>query len=271
LWGVEISFIVSQCLVKLAVLAILNRFVKDTSDTRIRYAIWGAATLTITYSLGMIFALFILCRPFQAYWLAFDQDWAAHHNFRCFNQTACNLLAGVVAVLSDLYTIAIPWAISRSFGLTKRQTLALNTVFMFGLIVTAASCIRTYYFYYALRGIDVPDNLMGLAIWATLETYLAIICACMPSLRVLYRLIVQSRMSNVARQRIYLRREPDSVDVEQSLQCAEVNLASCHSRSSFSAGGNQGSDITFSSSSIKSTSTPRKPSPKATVEHTIEG
>jgi hypothetical protein len=151
LWLIEMAFLISQCCIKLSVLAILNRFVKETADTRIRYAIYGAAALTTGYSLAIFLALFILCSPVEAYWRAFDADFAANHDFRCFDQTVSNLLAGVIAVISDLYTIAIPWAISRSFGLTKKQALALNLVFMTGLIVTAASCLRTYFLYCKCR------------------------------------------------------------------------------------------------------------------------
>lgn len=147
LWLIEGTFVISQCCIKLAVLAILNRFIKDTANTRIRYAIYGAATLTATYSLAMIIVGFTACQPFYGFWRSLDRNWAAHHSVRCISKTTMMLVAGILAVVSDLYTIAIPWAISRSFGLSKRQTLALNTVFMVGLIVTAASCMRTYYLY----------------------------------------------------------------------------------------------------------------------------
>lgn len=143
LWLIEITFTFSQCCIKLAVLAILNRFVKATSDTRIRYAIYAAGTFT-AFSLPTLCATsFGACRPsFTAYWRAMNASYAANHDVRCINKFALAIVSGVVVIFQDLYTIAIPWAITRSFGLNKRQTLALNLVFMLGLIVTAASCVR---------------------------------------------------------------------------------------------------------------------------------
>ncbi|SMQ51514.1 unnamed protein product [Zymoseptoria tritici ST99CH_3D7] len=203
LWLIEGTFVISQCCIKLAVLAILNRFIKDTANTRIRYAIYGAATLTATYSLAMIIVGFTACQPFYGFWRSLDRNWAAHHSVRCISKTTMMLVAGILAVVSDLYTIAIPWAISRSFGLSKRQTLALNTVFMVGLIVTAASCMRTYYLYCLYLGNNLSHDVVSALIWATVEIQLAIICACLPSLRVVYRLIVQTRLSDRVRQLYY--------------------------------------------------------------------
>jgi hypothetical protein len=53
-------------------------------------------------------------------------------------------------------------------------------------------------------------------IWSTVEIQLAIICACMPSLRVLYRLIVRPSFSNMAHQRYYTRNGSSDVhDLEE--------------------------------------------------------
>ncbi|SMR45003.1 unnamed protein product [Zymoseptoria tritici ST99CH_3D1] len=173
MWFIEFTFVISQGCIKLAILAIVNRFVKDTADTRIRYAIYA-------------------CHPLQGFWRFFNLAYAADHEYYCIDKAATGLLAGVIAVISDLYTIAIPWAISRSFGLNKRQTFALNFVFMLGLIVTVASCLRTEPITVVYVG-RLSPNLMRTIIWATVEIQLAIICACLPSLRVVYRLIMGTR------------------------------------------------------------------------------
>ncbi|SMY26968.1 unnamed protein product [Zymoseptoria tritici ST99CH_1A5] len=203
LWCIELACVVCQGFTKLAVLAILNRFVKATSDTRIRYAIYGAAALTVGAALSMAILCFAICQPFDGFWRAFDPDYP--REVRCVNKKAAAIVAGVFAVVSDLYTVAIPWAISRSFGLNKRQTLALNLVFMIGLIVTVASGVRTYHLYEVYRANRVSHNLAYCIIWATVELQVAICCACLPSLRVLYRLIVGSKLSRKVHQRYFSR------------------------------------------------------------------
>ncbi|SMR43729.1 unnamed protein product [Zymoseptoria tritici ST99CH_3D1] len=231
LWSIQIAFSTSQACIKLAVLAILNRFVKATSNTRIRYAIYGAAAFTAAAPVVFLTVSLLVCRPLEAFWRTLDASYVATHDYQCVDKGAVAIVAGTAVIIQDLYTIAIPWAISRSFGLNKRQTLALNLVFTLGLIVTVGSGVRTYYLYSVYQGgTHIPDDLVQTIVWATVEVQVAIICACLPSTRVLYRVIVGSRMSQRVHQR-YFSRHGDSYNARSGASHPSHPEVSCDSRS----------------------------------------
>lgn len=57
------------------------------------------------------------------------------------------MTVGIFAGSTDLYVIFLPWAITRSLNLPRRQVIALNFIFSLGFLATVASALRTYYLY----------------------------------------------------------------------------------------------------------------------------
>jgi hypothetical protein len=52
-------------------------------------------------------------------------------------------VAGVLAVVSDCYSLVLPLAMIWPLDIPRRQKLALNLVFSFGVVVVAAASMRT--------------------------------------------------------------------------------------------------------------------------------
>jgi hypothetical protein len=90
--------------------------------------------------------LLIDCRPTRAYWMAFDLVYALTANYKCLSDSnAINAVAGVCAVLSDLYAVALPCIITWHHAVPARQRIALNAIFALGFVVVAAGGVRTYW------------------------------------------------------------------------------------------------------------------------------
>ena len=148
-WLAEFAFLTCAASTKISVLLFYRRMVDGTYGRGWKWAVILAILFTAGYSLAFILVLIFNCSPTAAYWKGFDPSHTA--NYHCVNTTVINLLAGIFAIVSDLYAVALPCIMTRHFGLPRRQRLALKVVFSLGLIVVGASGVRTYYLWGASR------------------------------------------------------------------------------------------------------------------------
>jgi hypothetical protein len=205
LWLAEFAFLVCGGFTKVSVLLFYRRLVDGTYSKLWRWLVLFAIGFTVAYTIAFCVMLLINCTPTEAYWKAFDPVYATTQQYTCLDTKIINTLAGVFAAASDLYAVALPCIITWHFSVRKAQKIALNIIFCLGLLVVAASGVRTYYLMswslpcYRFSQLfadlplvtghesDVSWNIFDLLVWAQLELQLGIMCASAPSLRVFFR------------------------------------------------------------------------------------
>ncbi|KAK5688118.1 hypothetical protein LTS10_000096 [Elasticomyces elasticus] len=107
--------------------------------------------------------------------------------YECVDTTAVNFLAGVFAILSDIYAVVLPMLMTRHFELPARQKWALKGLFALGALVVGASGARTYYTYELTQTENVTRIVYNATACSQFELQLGIICASLPALRVFLR------------------------------------------------------------------------------------
>lgn len=111
IWLGEFAFLVCGGCTKISVLLFYRRLVKGTFESRWKWAVIIAIVFTTAYTLAFMLALVFNCNPTEAYWKAFDPTWG--HDYTCVDTTVINLLAGVCAAFSDLYSVVLPFLMVR--------------------------------------------------------------------------------------------------------------------------------------------------------------
>jgi len=145
LWLAEFAFLVCGGFTKVSVLLFYRRLVAGTYNKLWRYLVLFAIGFTVAYTIAFCVMLLINCTPTEAYWKAFDPVYATTQKYTCLDTKIINTLAGVFAAASDLYSVALPCIITWHFSVPRAQKIALNIIFCLGLLVVAASGVRTYY------------------------------------------------------------------------------------------------------------------------------
>lgn len=196
-WIAELAFLLTGCLVKVSVLLFYRRLVRDTFSAAWRWAVICAIAFTVAYTLAFILALILNCAPTEAYWEGFNPNYTK--NYHCVNTTIINLLSGIMGILGDLYSVALPCIMTRNLTLPMTQKVGLYVVFSLGLLVTAASCVRTYYLHSVGTNSDISWTIFNVFVWAQLELCLSLMCASAPSLRVLFREYFSEPITKVKR------------------------------------------------------------------------
>lgn len=145
LWLAEFSFLVCGGCIKVSVLLFYRRLVDGTYSRRWKYAVLLAIAFTVAYTVAFCIMLLVNCTPTEAYWRAFDPTYAMTKKYACLDTKIINTLAGVFASVSDLYAVMLQCIITWHFQVPKAQKIALNMIFSLGLLVVAASGVRTYH------------------------------------------------------------------------------------------------------------------------------
>lgn len=192
-WLGEFSYLVCSCLVRISVLLVYRRLVLGTHSKVWFWAILGAIVFTAAWSLAFILALFLNCSPFEAYWKAFSPTYK--QDFSCTDTSVVNALSGVFAITGDLYAVALPFALTWNMQMPWRRKAALNAIFSLGLVVVAASSVRTYYTIQVATVPDVSTAIFNVFVWSQVELQLAFMCASAPALRVFFRRYLSTTFS----------------------------------------------------------------------------
>lgn len=146
MWLGEFSFLICGGCTKVSILLFYRRLVTGTYSKRYKWLIRFAIAFTIAYTVAFCIMLLVNCSPTKAYWMAFDFKYALTEDYTCMDTSVINTMAGVCAAISDVYAVALPciltWQLS---SVPKRQKIALFGIFSLGLVVVAASGVRTYW------------------------------------------------------------------------------------------------------------------------------
>ncbi|KAI3391406.1 hypothetical protein diail_7384 [Diaporthe ilicicola] len=146
--------------------------------SKLRRVINIALLIIGSWSLGLVLVSIFTCHPIEGYWQK-GTNATCIPNFQWYIHSAGNVLSDVV-----IFTLPIPVLWSMRVSITQRLLLIL--VFSLGLFNCAISGIRIKYLPIINLNPDVTYENLDATAWSIGEVCLAILCACLPTLRPLY-------------------------------------------------------------------------------------
>ncbi|KAI0379360.1 hypothetical protein F5Y04DRAFT_282785 [Hypomontagnella monticulosa] len=154
-------------------------------------------TLVLNVAITVAFTICIVfeCTPISHFW----DGWDGLHKGTCVNQWDMFLACSCIATTLDVILILLPmrWISQLQFPHSKK----IATLAMFAI---SAIIVRILYLLKLFTDpASATRTLADLVVWGNLEIYVAIICACLPSLRPLLKLALSLRL--VATHRVKAR------------------------------------------------------------------
>lgn len=116
------------------------------------------------------------CRPIQ-------MAWEKKEPGTCIDLLSFFVFNGAVAVLTDLIVLGLPLPLVWGLQLPLTQKLSLIPVFGIGIFIVTVSSLRLHALI-ATPSVDMTYDLEG-TLWTIIEYNLAIVCACLPSIRII--------------------------------------------------------------------------------------
>ncbi|KAI8966134.1 hypothetical protein F5Y11DRAFT_214288 [Daldinia sp. FL1419] len=172
LWGL------SSSLIKMS---IVTSYLRIWSSDRFKHICYALVVLLSLFGLTLFFGGIFACIPISHSWAPPDPE--SHDPKYCMDLPTFMFITSTLNTIIDLIVLAIPIPLFLKLQISPKQRAALTAVFTVGVIVCIASIMRLI----ALRQLryDEDPSVSGLplGIWSGVELNLAIICACLPTLR----------------------------------------------------------------------------------------
>ncbi|KAF2141715.1 uncharacterized protein K452DRAFT_308785 [Aplosporella prunicola CBS 121167] len=155
-------------------------------DRKFRLAAWVCMGIVFGYWAGSMMQVFLLCTPFE-------MNWNPAAGGHCASYNVSFTTIGIVNMFTDLIIMFLPIPFIRGLQMAIGAKVGLYIIFLIGLFVTAISIIRIR----VLSLIDFNDlsySMPAGVFWTIVEPSVAIINACIPTLRPLLKAISPSRL-----------------------------------------------------------------------------
>ncbi|KAH8777863.1 hypothetical protein F5883DRAFT_711103 [Diaporthe sp. PMI_573] len=155
--------------------------------SKLRPVINIALLIIGSWSVGLVMLSIFTCHPIEGYWKK-DTNATCIPTFQWYIHSAGN-------ILSDIVILTLPIPLLWSMKVSTRQRLLLVLVFSLGFLNCAISGIRIKYLPIVNFNPDVTYENLDAASWTVAEVCLAIICACLPTLRPIYARAARERFT----------------------------------------------------------------------------
>ncbi|KAH7118448.1 hypothetical protein EDB81DRAFT_817534 [Dactylonectria macrodidyma] len=165
----------SIMLTKLSILAFYLRFVVESG--KLRGIIYATMVITILYSIIASFVWVYACQPLEKYWDLTITDGS------CINFLKVTIFSGVMNTVTDAIILLLPIMILWGLSMPKRQKIGVIMIMMTGGLVLGISIVRLRQTVASLFYRDFTWDSAKLIAWWTVEVHLALMCACLPSLK----------------------------------------------------------------------------------------
>ncbi|RDW79980.1 hypothetical protein BP6252_04618 [Coleophoma cylindrospora] len=167
--------------IKISILLFLLRiFITYHMRIMIQATILFNLLVGVTYVILNIFQ----CRPISFFWTSWDGE----HQGTCIDVVALVNSYAIISIVVDVWMLILPIIQVYKLNLQRRTKLAVGVMFSVGIIFTAISVIRLVTLFqlgYANTTNPTWDYFLS-GFWSQIELTVGIVCACLPSIRMLF-------------------------------------------------------------------------------------
>ncbi|KAF2762848.1 hypothetical protein EJ05DRAFT_17211 [Pseudovirgaria hyperparasitica] len=194
IWVGEFSYVTTLCFTRMSFLFFYLRIFPRTTLRRLTIILIVVNTLH-----GLSFALAVIfnCRPISFTWTKWRQDGEVGS---CTNINAVAWSHAATTIAMDLCVIALPMPELWGLRVGRKKKISIMLLFGVAFFITIVSVLRLQALVsYSTSTNPTYDN-TATVYWSVLETYVCIICSCLPSFRAWLKRVapglVESRPAN---------------------------------------------------------------------------
>ncbi|KAI1072972.1 hypothetical protein LB507_009021 [Fusarium sp. FIESC RH6] len=170
-----------QCFLKLSMIFFYLRIFPTKG---VRKSLWTSVGFTSLFGIVFVFVTIFQCRPISYFWTKWMHD--ADHPGTCADINAITWSGAVINIALDFWILGIPLSQLKKMNLDWKKKWGVGMMFSVGIFVTIMSILRLSATVRAgTSGANSTWEYLAVTKWSTIEANVGIVCACMPSLRIL--------------------------------------------------------------------------------------
>ncbi|KAH8837981.1 hypothetical protein MCOR27_006845 [Pyricularia oryzae] len=194
---VSIIYFLQVGLLKMSLLFFYMRIFPAKEIQRV---LWGTVAFNAAITINFVLMNALQCAPNpQLFWTAWDGE--PQHQGSCnLSFTDVSLGSAAFSIAIDVWMLAVPMWELRKLQLHWTKKLGVAIMFATGTFFTVLSCIRLRILADVTRTLEnVTYDQLEISIWSCVEITVGIICACMPTMRLLIVRVFPSLSGSTAR------------------------------------------------------------------------
>ncbi|KAI9675382.1 MAG: hypothetical protein M1817_001286 [Caeruleum heppii] len=187
LYTYDLVYICILPIIKISILLFYHRIFTPRYFQRILYGVELFMVLWVVS--GFIVGIF-QCVPVHKFWNLEAPGY-------CINKPRYYMIEGIINIFTDFVILLLPMPLVWKLHITKKQKIALVGVFLLGGFTCVASIIRVP----TLEEVEFFDSTWTSAntlVWTIIEVGLAIVCACLPVMRPLFRTLLANPFTGIS-------------------------------------------------------------------------
>lgn len=172
----EVLYNPAMITVKFSILLLYHRIFPSP---KFKLVLWAVAIFILCYTIAGTFVVIFQCVPVQS-------DWDPSVKPHCVNFDAELIAIGVLNSATDFFILGLPIPLLWRLHSSLTHKIQLAGMFSLGGFVCITSIVRVI----AVSSISLTDGSWVntyAAIWAFVETSIAVVSACLPTIRPIYK------------------------------------------------------------------------------------
>ncbi|KAF2705047.1 hypothetical protein K504DRAFT_506519 [Pleomassaria siparia CBS 279.74] len=174
----EVNYFADLSLLKLSLLFFYLRIFPASNVKRV---IRATIAFDVTYGITFVIVSIFQCRPISHYWT----NWDGEHRGTCININALGWANAAISISLDVWMLAIPLSQLVHLKLAWKKKVGVAMMFFVGTFVTVVSILRLQSLVTFATSHNPTWDQWDVSNWSTIELNVGIVCACMPSMRVI--------------------------------------------------------------------------------------
>lgn len=193
-----IIYFTQLTLLKLSLLFFYIRVFPNKPAQRL---LWGTVAFVVAWGFTYVVVAIFQCRPINYFW----KKWDHLHEGQCLDINAITNSNAAISIALDLWILGIPlWQL---WGLKMHWKKKVGVALMFcvGTFVTIVSILRLSALVHFAKSSNASWEFYDVSMWSSIEICVGIMCACLPTIRLLLVKVfpILAGSTNRSRQKYY--------------------------------------------------------------------
>ncbi|PVH95623.1 hypothetical protein DM02DRAFT_536949 [Periconia macrospinosa] len=184
-------FYLTACLyfaqVALTKLTLVLFYTRVFPNKDVQRLLWGTVVFLALWGFAYVITAIFQCQPISYFWT----KWDGLHKGKCLDPNIIGQSNAGVSIALDFWILGIPlWQL---WGLKMHWKKKVGVALMFcvGMFVTVVSIVRLKALVHFAASYNASWEFYGVSKWSSIEIGVGIMCACLPSLRLVGRVLVR--------------------------------------------------------------------------------
>ncbi|KAI4957024.1 hypothetical protein J4E86_005496 [Alternaria arbusti] len=162
-------------------LTLLFFYIRVFPSKGVQRLLWGTIVFTILWGVAFIIVAIFQCRPIQYFWT----KWDGMHEGTCLEINAITASNAAISIALDFWILGVPLWQLWGLKLHWKKKVGVALMFCVGTFVTVVSILRLQALVHFAASSNVSWEFYDVSMWSTIEICVGIMCACLPTLRLL--------------------------------------------------------------------------------------